>query len=174
LLTKRLLKFFYATVSLIIAATITVWRVKVNIESFIDDFVDTKIDVMAVQFNTTPPSISEKFKQLKSQESETPENVDLSIQVMQEMIKNYNSYICFQTVSFMLRMDFFSDVPELKKELFLKKISWFMYTMYDVEGKSCGWRYYDDAGIARRQVNSFKESIEEQYSQKIDAWQINQ
>ena len=74
----------------------------------------------------------------------------------------------------MLRNNFFSDIPKIQEELFLKKMAWFMYTMYEFEGKSCGWQYYDDAGIVRNNIFSFKESIEKQYSQKIDEWKINQ
>ncbi len=145
-----------------------------NFENFVDDFIDTKIDVMLIKFNDTSPYIRERFEKLKIEEFKTSENIDFSIQIIQSMIKNYNSYICLQTVSQILKKDFFSDIHELKKELFLKKMAWFMYTMYEVEGKSCGWQYYDDAGIARNIVYSFKESIEKQYSQKIDEWEINQ
>jgi hypothetical protein len=145
-----------------------------NFENFIDDFIDTKINVTTVKFNHTSPHVREQFEKLKIEECKTSDSVDLSIEIIQSVIKNYSSYICLQTVSHMLRNDLFSDMPELKKELFLKKIAWFMYTMYEVEGKSCGWQYYDDAGIVRNIVSSFKESIEKQYSQKIDEWDINQ
>lgn len=145
-----------------------------NLENFIDDFLETKIDVMAVTFKNHSSYVSEMFKKLKIEDVKTPENVDFSIQIIQAMVKNYSSYTCLNTVGYMMRNDFFSDIHEEKKELFLKKITWFIYTMYAVEGESCGWQYYDDTGVQRNITTSFKESIETKYSQKIDDWDISQ
>lgn len=74
----------------------------------------------------------------------------------------------------MMRNNFFSNIPKHKNELLLKKIAWYIYTMYDVEGDYCRWRYYDDTGFKRKFIYGFKESIEERYSQKIDEWEIHQ
>ena len=145
-----------------------------NFENFIDDFLDTKINLMVVTFKNNSLYISDMFKKLKIEDIKTPENVDFSIQIIQSMVKNYSSYTCLNTVGYMMRNDFFSDINEDKKELFLKKITWFIYTMYEVEGNSRGWQYYDDAGIQRNIITSFKESMEKEYSQKIDNWEINQ
>lgn len=145
-----------------------------NFENFIDDFIETKIDVMVITFKNDSSYISEMFKKLRVVDVKTPENVGFSIQIIQAMVKNYSSYTCLNTVGYMERNDFFSDIHEDKKELFLKKITWFIYTMYEVEGNSCGWAYYDDAGIQRNIITSFKESREKEYSQKMEDWDINQ
>jgi len=55
---------------------------ELNFENFIDDFVDTKINVILVKFNNTSSNIDAKFKTLKIKESKTPENIDLSIQII--------------------------------------------------------------------------------------------
>jgi len=140
-----------------------------NLENFIDSFINKKINVKLIKFKKTSFYISERFKQLKNDESK---NISISIQIMQSMLQNYSSYICFHTVSNILRDDLFSDIPKVKKEFFLKKTAWFMYTMYEVQGDACGWQYYDDAGIVGNMMHSFKESIEKQYSQKMDEWDI--
>ncbi len=145
---------------------------KTRFEIFIDNFIDTKIDVSLVKFNKISKDINYRFKRLREKEYKTSESVYCSGYIIKSMMENYSSYICFNTVSNMMKYDFFLDISEVKKEIFLKKTAWFMSTMYEVEGDACGWQYYDDAGIVGNMMHSFKESIEKQYSQKMDEWEI--
>ena len=147
-------------------------KTKTKFENFIDRFIDTEIDVKLVKFDEIHGNIKYRCKKLNNKEYKTLENLNSSGQIIEYMMKNYDNIICFQTVSNMLKYDFFSDITEVQKELFLKKISWFMCAMYDIEENTSEEANFDDTGSIKKMIFDFKESIEKQYLQKMDKWDI--
>jgi len=139
---------------------------------FIHKFLKKTIKIKG-DFGSHASFERENLDKLRNNEYDKDTALIKSMDIISSVTQEYSSFGCFHITKYIFEKNLLEEIDDKTRERFFKKLTWFMWSSYNLDvKKGCG--YYDDCGIFFTRVYRFRTDIEKIYASKMEEWKLEE